>query len=195
MNFSIVEPISPIHFAYIFVTTSVSVNATMKHSGRIRKEKISSPVFFHFVRLFALGGVRLQTVPSARTVKSAYLHSTRSDKDGKWPAFACLFHFFNSAFFLSIYSPQRQFARACAQPHTRKIYEKKLISLFLSLVFSFALLFVARQKPLLEIVLYVSSTAALVHRISPSLSHALEYSFGVALYVGPFHFRLNSRRT
>lgn len=29
-------------------------------------------------------------------VKSAHLHSARSDKDGKWPAFACLFHFFNS---------------------------------------------------------------------------------------------------
>lgn len=69
------------------------------------------PMFFH--PFFA--------TRAPRAVKLAHLHSARSDKDGKWPAFACLFHFFNSALFLS-YPPQWWSTRN--HTHGGKIYGK-----------------------------------------------------------------------
>lgn len=79
-------------------------------------------MFFHLARLFPP-----LANSAAHTVKSAHLHSARSDKDGKWPAFACLFHFFNSGRSFSTVtpppprpSPSSPAAAIRARPHTRK---------------------------------------------------------------------------
>lgn len=106
------------------------MNATRKKRKSLPRPTSPAPrrIFFPspFSRDLYRARTRAYTHIHARTAKSAHLHSARSDKDGKWPAFACLFHFFNSvrSFFYPVPPPLPRWRFTRNHTHAGKIYGK-----------------------------------------------------------------------